>query len=128
MNKFQVLICKMYRLIYLSNDNYKHFLYKREDFCKIDLTFLLMFKSVFVMVLLIRLGLFNDLTDFDKDAMIVTYGITMFISTTKISNYCHENFDKVSLKIKKSKIKLVYYLWHIITIASVFIIINLGTE
>lgn len=113
MNKFQVLICKMYLIIYKYNGNYKQFLMNKEDLINVRLFSLFIIKFAIVFIVPYKFYLVPYLTSSEKKIAIFIYLIFTSLLAIKIVKYSAKNNTNVNLDWREGKVRLVYYIWHI---------------
>lgn len=110
MNKFQVLICKMYLILYEFHIDYKPFLMNKEGLIATRMVFLFFMKLFLMLTLLHSIG-FN--ISFLQSDWIFVILFVYSLLVLRLSKYCNKNMRQVRLDLTRKKIKLIYYFWHL---------------
>lgn len=112
-NKFQVLICKMYLLVYLYHKDYKTFLMDRKSYSEARLGVLFALKFSFILLFFYKYIIPNSISESEENLILIIYILTGYFIVDKIGSYARKNYKKVSLNISQKEVKIIYYSWHI---------------
>ncbi len=124
MNKFQIIICKMYHVVYLYHKNYKTFLMDRRDYSGSRLGVLFAIKFAFTYFLIRKYNIMEMESKSEIELFSILYLIIVFILIDRIVSFSKKNYEKVSINLSQKKVKLIYYLWHFILIGGFVLTIS----
>ena len=112
-NKFQVLICKMYLVVYLYHKDYKRFLMDRKSYFEARLGVLFALKFSFILLFFYEYITPNSISESEENLILVFYILSGYFIVDNIGSYARKNYEKVSLNISQKEVKIIYYSWHI---------------
>lgn len=111
-NKFQVLICKMYLLVYLYHKDYKTFLMDREAYSGSRFGVLLGIKFSYLYYFFRNYINYNYVSNTDKKLLLFILIIVVFLIIERTVSFSKKNYKKVSLNISRKEVKIIYHFWH----------------